>query len=91
MTLEWDTTKRRGKVFFDANQNARIKNLAAVYSPRAKPGAPVSMPLRWDELDEVYPTDFTILTAPARIAEVGDPWADILSHKHDLAALLGAE
>ena len=91
VTLEWSVDKRGGKIFVDVNQNARIKNLAAAFSPRPKPGAPVSMPLRWDELDDVYPTDFTILTAPARIAEVGDPWADILSHKHDLAALLGAE
>ena len=91
VTLEWSVDKRGGKIFVDVNQNARIKNLAAAFSPRPKPGAPVSMPLRWDELDEVYPTDFTILTAPARIAEVGDPWADILSHKHDLAALLGTE
>ena len=91
VTLEWSVDKRGGKIFVDVNQNARIKNLAAAFSPRPKPGAPVSMPLRWDELDEVYPTDFTILTAPARIAEVGDPWADILSHKHDLAALLGAQ
>ena len=91
VTLEWSVDKRGGKIFVDVNQNARIKNLAAAFSPRPKPGAPVSMPLRWDELDEVYPTDFTILTAPARIAEVGDPWADILSHKHDLAALLDTE
>ncbi|MYB43312.1 MAG: ATP-dependent DNA ligase [Chloroflexi bacterium] len=91
VTLEWAVDKRGGKIFLDVNQNARIKNLVAAFSPRPKPGAPVSMPLRWAELDEVYPTDFTILTAPARIAEVGDPWADILAHKHDLAALLGAQ
>ena len=91
VTLEWSVDKRGGKIFVDVNQNARIKNLAAAFSPRPKPGAPVSMPLRWDELDEVYPTDFTILTAPARIAELGDPWADILSYKHDLAALLAAQ
>ena len=91
VTLEWAVEKRGGKIFLDVNQNARIKNLAAAFSPRPKPGAPVSMPLRWDELDEVYPTDFTILSAPARVAEAGDPWADILSHKHDLAALLAAQ
>ncbi len=91
VTLEWAVEKRGGKIFLDVNQNARIKNLAAAFSPRPKPGAPVSMPLRWDELGEVYPTDFTILTAPARIAEAGDPWADILSHKHDLVALLGPQ
>ena len=91
VTLEWAVDKRGGKIFLDVNQNARIKNLAAAFSPRPKPGAPVSMPLRWAELDEVYPTDFTILSAPARVTEVGDPWADILAHKHDLAALLGAQ
>ncbi|MDA1062668.1 MAG: ATP-dependent DNA ligase, partial [Chloroflexi bacterium] len=88
VTLEWATEKRAGKIFIDVNQNARIKNLAAAFSPRPKPGAPVSMPLRWDELDAVYPTDFTIRTALARIAAAGDPWADILEHKHDLRALI---
>lgn len=88
VTLEWATDKRAGKIFIDVNQNARIKNLAAAFSPRPKPGAPVSMPLRWDELDAVYPTDFTIRTALARIAAAGDPWADILAHKHDLRALI---
>ena len=48
--MEWQTKNRVGKVFFDANQNARIKNMATAYSPRAKPGAPVSVPLRCDEL-----------------------------------------
>jgi bifunctional non-homologous end joining protein LigD len=89
VTMEWAVPKREGRVFLDVNQNARFKNLAAAYSPRAKPGAPVSMPLRWDELDSIYPTDFTILTAPDRIKEIGDPWADILDAKHDLTALLG--
>ena len=46
VTTEWATVKRRGMVFFDANQNARIKNLACAYSPRSKPGGPVSMPLK---------------------------------------------
>ena len=91
VTLEWSIEKRTGKIFLDVNQNARIKNLAASFSPRPKPGAPVSMPLRWDELDDVYPTDFTLLTALDRIAAAGDPWADILSHKHDLAALLASQ
>ncbi len=89
VTMEWATEKRRGKVFFDANQNARIKSLAGPYSPRAKPGAPVSMPLRWDELGKTLPTEFTILTAQARVERVGDLWAHILDAKHDLQALLG--
>ena len=88
VTTEWNVPKRAGKVFFDHNQNARIKNLAAPYSPRAKPGGPVSMPIRWEELGEVYPADFTMRTAPARVARVGDLWADILRAKHDLRALI---
>ena len=90
ITMEWQSEKRRGKVFFDANQNARIKNLACAYSPRAKPGGPVSMPLRWTELDKIYPTDFHLLNAHERVEEYGDLWAHVLDAKHDLEALLGA-
>ena len=88
VTLEWSVGKRTGKVFVDVNQNARIKSIAAAFSPRPRPGAPVSMPLRWDELDGVYPADFTLLTAPGRLAAAGDPWAGVLGRKHDLAAQL---
>ena len=88
VTTEWNVPKRAGKVFFDHNQNARFKNLAAPYSPRAKPGAPVSMPIRWEELGEVYPAQFTMRTAPERLARTGDVWADILCAKHDLRALI---
>jgi bifunctional non-homologous end joining protein LigD len=89
VTMEWQTKNRAGKVFFDANQNARIKNMAAAYSPRAKPGAPVSVPLQWHELHDVYPAELTILTAPARFAQHGDLWAGILDARHDLRAALG--
>jgi len=88
ITMDWAVRKRTGKVFLDHNQNARGKTLASVYSPRPLPEAAVSMPLRWDELGGVYPTDFTILSAPQRLAEVGDLWAGILEAKHDLKGLL---
>lgn len=88
VTMEWQTERRRGRVFFDANQNARSKNLACAYSPRAKPGAPVSVPLRWTEVGKVYPTDFTIHTVGDRVTAVGDLWANILDAKQDIAALL---
>ena len=91
VTLEWASEKRTGKVFLDVNQNARAKNVASVFSPRAKPGAPVSVPVRWDELDDVYPTDFTVLTALERFADTGDLWAGILDAKQDLTALLGVD
>ncbi len=88
ITMDWSTEKRAGRVFFDHNQNVRGKTLASIYSPRVMPEAAVSMALRWDELEGVYPSDFTILTAPARLAETGDLWADILEAKHDFHGLL---
>ncbi len=91
VTMEWSVAKRTGKVFFDHNQNVRGKTLASVYSPRPSPEAAVSMPFRWDELKDVYPTDFTILTALNRLDQTGDLWKDILAHKHDLAGLLGVD
>jgi bifunctional non-homologous end joining protein LigD len=88
ITMEWTVEKRAGKVFFDHNQNVRGKTLASVYSARPLPEAAVSMPVRWDELGDVYPTDFTILDAHERLERVGDLWAGILEAKHDLRALL---
>jgi bifunctional non-homologous end joining protein LigD len=89
VTLEWSVDRRRGKVFFDYNQNVRGKSLAAIFSPRRHPQATVSMPLRWQQLERVYPTDFTLLTAPAHLERSGDPWAEILDAKEDLAHALG--
>ena len=71
-------------------QNVRGRTLASLYSPRAVPEAAVSMPLRWDELGDVYPADFTIVSAPERLQAVGDLWADMLDAKHDLEGLLAA-
>ena len=88
VTMEWSVEKRAGKIFFDHNQNSRGKNMASIYSLRPLPGAPVSTPVRWDELEQVYPTDFTIDTVPGRVAEIGDLWAGILDSKHDLRRLL---
>ncbi|HET9476402.1 MAG TPA: ATP-dependent DNA ligase, partial [Dehalococcoidia bacterium] len=89
ITMQWTVDKRTGKIFFDHNQNTRGKTLASVYSPRPSPQAAVSMPLRWDELRDVYPPNFSILTAPERLAKTGDLWTNILAEKHDLGALLG--
>jgi bifunctional non-homologous end joining protein LigD len=88
ITMEWSVSKRKGKVFFDHNQNSRGKTLASAYSPRPSPEASVSMPLTWEEMDKVYPTDFTILNTPDRLTKVGDPWKGILDAKHDLKRLL---
>jgi len=89
ITMQWMVEKRTGKIFFDHNQNTRGKTLASIYSPRPSPQAAVSMPVRWDELRDIYPPDFTILTAPERLRKAGDLWANILNEKHDLGALLG--
>jgi len=84
-TLEPSIPKRKGKVFIDANQNAKGKTLVAPYSVRPYPLAPVSMPLRWEELDaEFYPEQFTIATAFGRIAEVGDLFAPTRIWRQDL-------
>jgi DNA primase len=48
------------------------------------------MPVRWDELRDIYPTEFTILNAPDRVAKTGDLWANILDEKHDISAMLEA-
>ncbi len=88
LTMEWATEKRAGKIFFDHNQNARNKTLAAQYSLRPSPNAGASAPITWEELKTAYPTDFDIDTVPARLAEIGDLWADILASKQDLRALI---
>lgn len=88
VTTEWTVSKRTGKVFLDHNQNVMSKNMASVYSLRPVQGATVSAPVRWEELDAVYPTDFTIEGVPERLERTGDLWADILRAKHDLSRLL---
>ncbi len=89
VTMEWSTGRRTGKVFLDANQNARHKNLAVAFSPRAKSGAPVSMPLRWPEVASSSPRQFTMATVPGLLRERGDAWQGIFDAKQDLHALLG--
>lgn len=91
VTMQWTIEKRAGKIFLDHNQNVRGKNMASIYSLRPLMGAPVSTPLRWDELEDVYPTQFTIDTVPDRIEQLGDLWAGVLDAKHDLGRLLGAD
>ena len=84
ITIDWAVEKRAGKVFLDYNQNVRGKTLASIYSPRPSPQANVSIPLKWDELGKVYPTDFTILNVPERLSKMGDLWANIMKYKIDM-------
>ena len=90
ITMEWSVPKRTGKIFMDHNMNVRGKTLNVAYSPRAAPGAPVSMPLTWEELANAHPLDFRITNAPQRLAETGDRWADVLGIKQDLEAALAS-
>ena len=88
-TLEWETRKRAGKVFLDVNMNRRGANIAAAYSLRPEPRATASAPLRWEELDRVHPSRFTIETMFERVAEVGDPFEPVArGDGHDLRPLI---
>lgn len=89
VTLEWSVDKRTGKIFMDFGQNARGKTLASIYSPRAVEGAPVSMPVSWERLPDIWPEDFDINTVPEILKDTGDPWKDILKSKNDLSKILG--
>jgi bifunctional non-homologous end joining protein LigD len=79
----------RGTVYVDYLQNIRGKTVAGVYSARAEPGATVSTPLEWSEVERgLDPRDFTIANVPDRIAEVGDIWGDGMRRGNTLERLL---
>jgi bifunctional non-homologous end joining protein LigD len=83
-TTAFVVEERGGKVFLDATR-AGGATVVAAYSPRIRPGTPVSCPVSWDELDRVAPTDFTIHTVPA-LLKGGNPWADHLPEPQSLPA-----
>jgi bifunctional non-homologous end joining protein LigD len=78
--------ERHGKVFLDSTR-AGGATVVAPYSPRVRPGAPVSFPVAWGDLDDVTPRDFTLHTAPARLGEA-DPWAAAMPAPQPLIAEL---
>lgn len=84
VTVDWAVKKRTGRVFFDFNMNARHKTLPPPYSVRATDMANVSLPISWNELEDIYPTDFNIRNVPERLEQVGDLWEGILDAKVDL-------
>jgi bifunctional non-homologous end joining protein LigD len=85
VTTEWLKKKRQG-VLVDHRQNGWGKTIASVYSVRPKPGAPVSTPLRWEELtSDVRPRDFTMAVALERVAEHGDLFEAVLDEPTPLA------
>ena len=90
VTTEWTKAKRRG-VLIDANQNGEGKTIASVYSVRPHPGAPVSTPLRWEEVREgLDPRDFTMGVAQRRIEQHGDLYEGVLSTRQRLDRALAS-
>ena len=88
VTTEWTRAKRRG-VLIDSNQNGEGKTIASVYSVRPKAGAPVSTPLRWDEVNEsLDPAAFSMDEVLRRVEQHGDLFADVLTTKQSLTAAL---
>ena len=80
---------RGGKVFLDATR-AGGATVVAAYSPRARPGTPVSFPVAWDDLDRLTPADFTVRNAAALLAD-SDPWADLMPTPQPVAPVLVEE
>src|SRR2546421_2443556 len=88
VTVEWSVPKRTGKIFMDYNMNVRGKTLNVAYSPRGAPGAPVSMPVTWEELANAHPLDFRLANTAERLAHTGDRWGDVLKRQQSLEKAL---
>ena len=86
LTMEWDKPKRKGKVFVDHNRNASGQTVASVYSVRPRPGAPVSVPLTWEELGELANGDITIINLWDRLQRYGDLFAPVVAGGQTLDA-----
>jgi bifunctional non-homologous end joining protein LigD len=88
-TTAFVVEQRHGKVFVDSTRAGGATVIAA-YSPRVRPGVPVSFPVGWDDLDAISPRDFTLHTAP-RLLHDGDAWATLMPEPQVLPADLVAE
>ena len=88
VTTAWWKEERGERVFVDYNQMARDRTMASAWSLRARPGAPVSMPVTWKDLPGTDPSDFTLRTVPEILAENGDPWAALGTRPFDIEPLL---
>ena len=86
LTQEFSKADRGGRILVDTGRNVHSATFAAPYAVRARPGAPISAPCTWDELADgvVAPKGVTLRTMAARVAEVGDLWADLPSRAHSL-------
>jgi DNA ligase D len=88
VTTNWWKEERGSRMFVDFNQANRDRTMAGAYSPRALANAAVSTPVTWDELPSVDPTSFTVLSVPARLASVGDPWESFSAAPGSIQPLL---
>jgi DNA ligase D len=88
ITSAWWKEERGRRVFVDYNQNAPHKTVFGAWSVRARPGAQVSAPVAWEEIDTIHPDELTIATVPERLAANGDPWAGIDQQRQSLEPLL---
>ena len=86
-TSKWWKEERHG-VFLDYNQNAKDRTTCSAFSVRPLPDARVSTPLRWDEVSDCDPADFTVLTVPKRFAKLGDPHQEMDQAADSLEPLL---
>ncbi len=78
VTTNWWKEERGERIFVDFNQANRDRTMAGAYSARALPAATVATPITWDELEAgVDPSSFTVRSVPQRLAEIGDPWAEL--------------
>ena len=88
LTAAWWKEERGARIFVDYNQNAPHKTVFGAWSVRSRPGAQVSTPFRWDELDDVHPDALTLATLGPRLEADPDPWAAINDAPQSLAPLL---
>jgi DNA ligase D len=88
LTAAWWKEERGTRVFVDFKQNAPHKTVFGAWCVRARPGAQVSTPFRWDELEAIHPDDLTLTTVLARVAADGDPWAGMYERLQSLEPLL---
>ena len=79
LTQEFSKADRRGRIYVDTGRNGYSATFAAAYTVRAKPGAPVSAPCTWDEVERgtVEPRTFNLRNMPDRVTKIGDIWADM--------------
>jgi bifunctional non-homologous end joining protein LigD len=86
LTQEFSKVDRGRRILVDTGRNGWSATWAAPYAVRAKPGAPVSAPCTWEEVErgDAGPQTFTLRTMAARVGEVGDPWADLRKRRRSL-------